>query len=417
MLCIWPHRDIEKSVRTSPLDRKPFLPDDSVMEVVERPGNSGLIEYLRGQSVSEEQIAQAEREDRLQELALICAVVGKGPKYTEEELAARLEVSVDFARKFWRAFGFPSVEPGVRAFTDDDAEALEIVRRRISEGIDEDVALQLTRVIGSSIARIAEAEVGAIQSAFSDFPLMQDQPVEFTPEVIQMITELATARVDEQSRLIDYGHRRHLAQAARRQVLWQEGTRAGLQDLAVGFADLVGFTALSQQLSAHELAETVERFETLAYETIDSLGGRIVKMIGDEVMFIDEDVADAVEIGLQLSERYESDEALSGVRVGIATGEVIGKDGDYYGPVVNLASRIVGIAFPGTVVVSDEVHEALKSSHAFEWRELRPRRLKGIGRANLWTVRRPGATERRRVGADWIQARRQQMAEIISEGI
>lgn len=387
------------------------------MAVVEGPGKSALIEYLRGQGVPEEQIAQAEKEDRLQELALICAFVGKGPQYTEEELALRLGVSVDFARKFWRAFGFPSVEPSARAYTDDDAEALEIVRRRISEGIDEEVALQLTRVIGSSIARIAEAEVGAIQSAFSDLPLMQDQPDEFTPEVIQMVTELATARVDEQSRLIDYGHRRHLAQAARRQVLWQEGTRAGLQELAVGFADLVGFTALSQQLTAHELADTVERFETLAYETIDSLGGRIVKMIGDEVMFIDEDVTDAVEIGLQLSERYESDEALSGVRVGIATGEVIGKDGDYYGPIVNLASRIVGIAFPGTVVVSDEVHDQLESSGAFEWRELRPRRLKGIGRADLWTVRRPGTAERRPAGADWIQARRQQMAEIIAEGI
>ncbi|RIK08710.1 MAG: hypothetical protein DCC49_08490 [Acidobacteria bacterium] len=387
------------------------------MAIIDGPGKQALIEYLRGQLIPEDQIAQAETEGRLQELALVCAFVGRGPRYTQEELADRLGVSVEFARKFWRAMGFPAIEPEARVLTDDDAEALSIVMRRISEGIDEDVALQLTRVIGSSIARIAEAEVGAIQSTFSDLPLLQDQPVDITPEVVQVITELATARVDEQSKLIDYGHRRHLAQAARRQVLWQEGTRAGLQDLAVGFADLVGFTALSQQLTAHELAGTVEHFETLAYETIDALGGRIVKMIGDEVMFIDEDIADAVEIGLQLSERYESDEALSGVRVGIARGEVIGKDGDYYGPVVNLASRIVGIAFPGTVVVADEVHEALESSEAFEWRALRPRRLKGIGRADLWTVRRPGTAERRPAGADWLQARRQQMAEIIADGI
>lgn len=404
-------------VRNAPLDPTPLLPDDSDMANVDELGIAALIEYLRSRGVPEEEIAQAEEEGRLRELALVSAFVGKGPKYTQEELANKIGVPVEFARRFWQASGFPRIEPGARVLTDDDAEALSIVMRRISEGIDEEVALQLTRVIGSSIAKIAEAEVGAIQSAFTDLPLLQDQPLKITPELLQMVTELATARVGEQLRLIDYAHRRHIAQAARRQVLWQEGTRAGLQELTVGFADLVGFTALSQQLTAHELAGTVEHFENLAYETIDALGGRIVKMIGDEVMFIDEDVADAVEIGLQLSERYESDEALSGVRVGIATGEVIGKDGDFYGPVVNLASRIVGIAFPGTVVVADEVHETLESSEAFEWRALRPRRLKGIGLASLWTVRRPGTVERRPAGADWIQAARQQMAEIIADGI
>lgn len=388
------------------------------MATVGRPARRVLLDYLCSQDVPRDQIEKADSEDRLGELALEVTFVGKGPRFTEAELAEKVGVPIEFARKFWRAFGFPLVDPGERAFTEEDAEALRIVKIRVSEGIDEEVALQLTRVIGSSLARIAEAEVGAIQSAFGDLPLLQqDQPLEMTPEVVELVTELATARVGEQSRLLDYGHRRHLAQAARRQVLWQEGTRAGLQTLAVGFADLVGFTALSQQLSAHELADVVDRFETLAYETVDSHGGRIVKMIGDEVMFIDEDMADAVEIGLQFSERYESDEALSSVRVGLAFGDVIGKDGDYYGPVVNLASRIVGIAFPGTVLVSNEIHEALKSSEALEWRELRQRRLKGIGRVALWSVRRAGMPDRRPAGLDWLQARRQQVAEIIADGI
>lgn len=376
-----------------------------------------LQKFLIKQGVPPGDVAAALSSGDLERLALENAFVGYGNRYTEEELAAKVGVEPEFARKFWRAFGFPAFEPDERALTDDDAAALVTVKNRIAEGIDEAVALQLTRVIGSSLARIAEAEVSAIQSAFADLPLLNDSPVELTPEVVDQVTELATSRVEEQSRLLDYGHRRHVAQAARRQVLWQEGTRAGLLNRAVGFADLVGFTALSQQLSAIELAQVVEWFETLAYETIDGLGGRVVKMIGDEVMFVDEDVGDAVEIGLRLAERYESDEALSDVRVGLASGEVLGRDGDFYGPVVNLASRIVGIAFPGTVVASSDIHEKLAEDERFAWREIRARRLKGIGRVDLWTVRRPGTESRWPERLERIQARRQQVADMIADGI
>ena len=131
---------------------------------------------------------------------------------------------------------------------------------------------------------------------------------------------------------MDYVWRRHLQAAARR-----SSAREGQDDRhpnhkAVGFADLVGFTALSQQVDEHVLAAVVDRFESIAYDTVVKLGGRVVKMIGDEVMFVVEEVRPAVEIALTLAEAYSRDEELSEVRVGLACGPTLEREADYYGP-------------------------------------------------------------------------------------
>jgi adenylate cyclase len=161
----------------------------------------------------------------------------------------------------------------------------------------------------------------------------------------------------------------------------------------IGFADLVGFTSMSQQISAHELAAVVDRFESIAYETIADLGGRVVKMIGDEVMFSVDDERTAAEIALTLASSYRDDTELSDVRVALASGPVLQREADYYGPVVNRASRIVSLAFPGTVVVSDELHAVLAPDERFAWRPLGARQLKDIGRVPLWVLRRGGPRE------------------------
>jgi adenylate cyclase len=119
-------------------------------------------------------------------------------------------------------------------------------------------------------------------------------------------------------------------------------------------------------------------------------------MIGDEVMFVVDDDRSAIEIALTLSEAYSEDDQLSEVRVGLASGPVLEREADYYGPTVNLASRIVNIAFPGTVVVSDDIHAGLESDPSFSWRSLKQRRLKDIGRVSLWSVRRAGDDDGRR---------------------
>jgi hypothetical protein len=148
---------------------------------------------------------------------------------------------------------------------------------------------------------------------------------------------------------------------------------------------------LSQHLGDEELAAVVARFEELAHDTVVALGGRVVKMIGDEVMFAVRSATSAAEIGLSLAEAYADDELLSDVRVALAAGPALLQDGDFYGPVVNLASRLVGVAHPGTVLVSDEFRTALgPDAGRFDMKAIRPRTLKDIGRVQAWKLSRPG---------------------------
>ena len=129
----------------------------------------------------------------------------------------------------------------------------------------------------------------------------------------------------------------------------------------------------------------------------------MVKMIGDEAMFVVQTATSAAQIGLSLAEAYADDELLSDVRVALAIGPVLVQDGDFYGPVVNLASRLVGVANPGTVLISDELRSALtdEGAEGFDTRALRPRTLKDIGRVQVWKLSRagsePGGDRRRNV--------------------
>ena len=124
----------------------------------------------------------------------------------------------------------------------------------------------------------------------------------------------------------------------------------------------------------------VRRFEEISHDIVTGLGGRVVKMIGDEAMFVVDSVVAAARIGLGLAEAYADDELLSDVRVGLAVGPVLVQDGDYYGPAVNLAHRVVNIANPGTVLMSDEFHSRLVvdgAATSSSARPLRPRVAEG----------------------------------------
>ncbi len=157
--------------------------------------------------------------------------------------------------------------------------------------------------------------------------------------------------------------------------------------MCVGFADLVGFTAQTQQLDSSSLAGVVDRFEAIAYDVVASNGGRVVKTIGDEVMFVADDAVIGCRTALDLARRYREDEALSDVRVGMAFGPVLERDGDVYGHTVNLASRIVNVAYPGSVVVSTELHDAVSDDPELRFTSLRSHYLKDIGRLPLWRLR------------------------------
>jgi adenylate cyclase len=329
--------------------------------------------------VPQAEIDRARQEGLVGLLAVAAAALPGRGKYTADELAERVGMPREQSRRLWRALGFPDVDDDDPVFTDADVESLSTVQAMISMGFTNvDTAVQLTRVIGSSLARIAEAILSS----------REERNVMSVPFEADLFALGAAASLDTQSRLLDYVWRRHLQAASRRRLMSQGRIGTPTAPLAVGFADLVGFTAMSQQISGQELARVVDRFEALAFDQVAGHGGRVAKMIGDEVMFVVDDPEAALETALALAEAYADDEILSDVRVGLSWGDVLTREGDYYGPVVNLASRIVNIALPGAVVISEPVHAAVAGDARYLFHPLRQRTLKDIGRVRLWRVRR-----------------------------
>lgn len=348
----------------------PLLPDGAPLISLDAQSLRDLLSVL---GADDDDIDRWEKERALG-LALIGHLALSGePRYDQREVAELAGLPLDLTRRLWRSMGFPDVAEGERVFTDEDVEALSVASNLLRHGVlDPDVAVQVSRVMAQSIARIADVQIGIIEDRGRS---------------VEAVDELHAEALFNTPKLLEYQWRRQLQAAARRLVM-RETVSPSTGSVAIGFADLVGFTALSQQISTTELAEIVDRFVSLANDTVARLGGRLVKTIGDEAMFIVDDPAQGVEIALTLAERYADDESLSDVRVGVASGPVLPREGDYYGPVVNLASRIVGLALPGSVVVSEDVHDALVDDESLRWRSLRPRGLKGIGRVRLWRVRR-----------------------------
>jgi adenylate cyclase len=371
-----------------------------------------LRELVLGLGMPEEEVDRAAADGTLGLLAVSRFIMSEEGRYTQQEIEERSGLGTA-ARRYWRALGFTDPGPDERIFTQHDLEVLEMLRDMLSLGlVDEDVALQLARVIGASMSRIAAAQIDAIEARVDDADRDPRAVVALDgkPAVLR-----ASALQDTMPRILEYAWRRHLQVAARRRMVRQAGAEGGGRVLAVGFADLVGFTALSQQLDDHELALVVERFEATAYDTIGSRGGRVIKMIGDEVMFAVEDAASGVGIALSLAEAYHDDESLSDVRVGLATGPVLEREGDLFGPTVNLASRIVSIAYAGSVVVSSDVHDALEGDEGLRWKSLRTRHLKDIGRVQLWTVRRAGDGFEREGPLERARRRRGTIREKVTE--
>ena len=339
-------------------------------------------------------------------------------RLTRAEVVAAAGVDAEYARRLWRAMGFPDAKDDERVFSEIDVRDLQTLRQLTDLGVtDFDVALQLARVIGRSMARIADAQVASMRERVEPQLRAEGAGETEIAEAVTNVLELLLPTLDQF--LVD-AWRRHLAAAAKRTIMATVATDDEHGPaLAIGFADLVGFTAISQQLDEQELAKAVGRFEEIAYDTIAERGGRVIKMIGDEVMFIADDLRAAAEIALSLTEVYAEDEMLPDVRVGLTYGPALAREGDYFGHTVNLASRIVNIAYAGAAVVSEAVYEQLKEDPAFDWKSLRPRRLKGIGPTPLWVMARAGAAPRSRVPAEVkarIQERRSRRLKREKEG-
>ena len=236
----------------------------------------------------------------------------------------------------------------------------------------EEQVMHLARVVGSSMARIAEALAAAARVNFEDPVLATTSYPDFVRLAAPLIEDLLPRFAQSMDRILRY---HLLAISARGGYAIDPERVATTMPMAIGFADLVGFTATSDASSTKELARVIDDFEGRVTDKVTGGGGRVVKFIGDEVFFAFPSPASACACALDLL-GLVADDAIPDVRVGLAFGSVVNRYGDYYGPIVNLAARLVAVAPPGGVLVTRRIADDARNDFVFEAQT--PRRVKGI---------------------------------------
>ncbi len=327
------------------------------------------------------------RDVRRAAAALEERLLGGPRRYVRREVARRVGVSVLSARKLWRALGFANVGEEDVAFTDADAAALARVVSAVRDGlIDEPTAIALARAVGQTTDRLVSWQVEALLEH-----LRSTVGAEGGELAVGHLVDL----VDDLESVLVYTWRRRLAAVVAR---LGEGPDSGghLQaaDLTVGFADLVSYTRLSQRLEQRELGQLVQRFEGLASDVVTAGGGRVVKTVGDEVLFTADDPGAGAVIALSLSELMAVDRLVPDVRVGIAHGPVLRSLGDVYGPTVNLASRLTALAQPGTVVTDPQTAARLSDHPDVVLVPQRQRQVRGFASMAPLLIARAGPDAR-----------------------
>jgi adenylate cyclase len=320
-------------------------------------------------------------------------VLLQGPrKYSRSDLARQQDIPERLTSVYWRSLGFTPVDEDTVVFTDEDAYAIGDLAAIVEEGaITERAFASISRGMGFHMGRLAmwitEALVDEAKHADGlDDAQARQQMLDSIPELLEVFESQ-----------VMYTFRRQLAAYAARagsEVLHRDTDELFPLQRAIGFADLVQFTRLAQDLPGTELADMVGRFESLSRDIISVGGGRVVKTVGDEIMFLADTPEDGAQIAVSLAETITESPDLPPVRVGLAWGSMFSRYGDVFGPTVNLAARMESVARPGSVLVDAETGAAVAQAlpGGFSLAEGERVELHGIGEVHVQEMRRDRST-------------------------
>lgn len=321
-----------------------------------------------------------------------------GPRtLTLRDLATRTDSDLDRIRLFWQTLGLPHTAPDDAVFTEQDAEALDRMSRLMREhGVSLRTAVSLTRALGHTADRLALWQVEALVEDLATRYALDDTSSRLL--VLDRLTELGPLL---EAQLV-HAWRRQLAAVAGRLAAEFGEQRTAPPDVdglplarAVGFADMVSFTRRTAGLGSTDLSDFVQRFETAARDVVTAAGGRVVKTIGDAVLFVADDVATGAQVALGLArvlggeldiERErgagglaERARGVTPVRVGFVWGRLLSRFGDVFGEPVNLAARLTDIADPSSVLTDPATAALLEGDDRFVAEPQPERELEGLG--------------------------------------
>jgi adenylate cyclase len=357
------------------------------LEGAARESRLGLLEQLSGEGVTLAELRAAAAAGHLTLLPVERVIAGDGPRYSAREVAEKSGLDLGLLRRFRAALGVPYGDDDEKVGSEADLEAAVRMQRVLEAGFPPEELLRNARTIGMAMARVAEANRELVVRNLA-------MPGDNERDLANRLAQTAEVMLPLGTEFLVYAFQANLLEQVKRDVIGaadlEAGEIGGAVERTVCFADLVEFTSLGEEIAPEELGQVVERFEELASELTTS-PVRLVKTIGDAVMTVSAQARPLVEQSLDLvaAAAAEGDQ-FPLLRAGIATGPTLPQAGDYYGRSVNLASRVTGIARPGSVVIDAATREAL-GEDGFEYSFAGERRLKGIdARVKLFRVRREG---------------------------
>lgn len=311
---------------------------------------------------------------------MTASVLGEAREYTSDAAARAAGAAPALAQRYWRALGYAAVDADAVEFTESDVRSLRLINQYIEQDIvTERAALQVSRLIGRTMSRLTESQIDVVVERLAEAGASRAEQIAFVDQLVRRVTP------DIQF-LLGQAWRRHMAATINR--LNPDLNDADPSVKGVGFADLVGFTDTSRRLSENALLALLEGFEHHCAEIIDANGGRVVKMIGDEVLFTTTKPEALAEISLNLVAASVRGGRTPGLRVGIAYGPVVRHLGDVFGNTVNLASRLTGLAEPNTILASADLADALADNPSYHRDPRRHLKVRGIGTVTAYRLTR-----------------------------
>ncbi|MDR1394014.1 MAG: adenylate/guanylate cyclase domain-containing protein [Bifidobacteriaceae bacterium] len=322
------------------------------------------------------------------------AIVGAPALYTVAQVQQFAAVSREEIDSFMHSLGLPMPRDGEIAFSVSDISAI-IAAHEVSEYgvLGEETEAQLLRAVSHTAERLAWWQFESLVDDAAERYSLDGPAARLV--VLDRIADMAEIFAEQMM----YAWRRHLSRIIRRVGLTvsqagPDGAGPSAETLplqrAVGFADLVGYTAISAKLGTAELDLLVQAFMRSCRDIVSRGGGRVVKELGDGIMFVTDEPLRGAAIALDIADEIGRNQATPPARVGLVWGRVLGRFGDVFGPTVNLASRLTGLAAPSEVLVDSATARSLEGNRALVLTAQPPAAVPGVGSVTPYRLMRSG---------------------------
>jgi adenylate cyclase len=352
----------------------PDFAAEGLLDGVEGPARDArlrLLERLFEAGVQLDELQAAVTEDRLVILPAEQAL-GRDIVFSAREVSDKIGIPLDYFLAIRRAQGLAAGDPDEPAYSEKDLEAARIMASFYEAGFDREGMLEVARVLGRSMAQFADSLGELFGQTFIRAGVTEE-------EIGLRNAEAAREMLPRLTPVLEYALRQHMRERLRHlavsQAMLEAGELPGTRDVAVAFVDMVSFTSLGEELTPEEVGNIAGRLSELASECANP-PVRVVKTIGDAVMLAAPEAEPLLRTTFQLLERAGEIRGFPQLRVGAAYGPALARSGDWYGRPVNLASRITGIAEPGSIAATQELCD--QARELCEWASTGTHTLKGI---------------------------------------